>query len=706
MVLNAFTRSPLGAFERSVLSVKVGGSEQVPGSIIIFTDENTHVLDPTTGQWGVIAPGSIRPQQGVWAGGELFGVINNTRFVYRYDVPTDAWVEIGGPGQFPDFIRAICEHNGQIVVSQRVGAFAWNGSVWSQVLTYTGPGMVHPNVAGEQVIDCTSPPGIAPADCVSEQEDLNGWSVGPQTLLSYQGRLYAGGALWDDWTSPNNEALNAHPIVDDTGTIHAIFDAPIAKFWPKTGGGFYARVGTGSTGVVRWRDAWPGCCTSFAPPHYNMIPGATGTNIVTFTPSGSFNPGAVASAFVTQTNDPDIRDLIDVGGTLYATMRFEPEGVLITTDGPHGFNPGNRFRIRNSLRYDRFDSSFGVYAVPAADQIHTRDLQFRGDERADWETTGGGTTGGILSFANAEPRPLSGLYRWTGTDWTPLWTDRDHPEGLPGAYPMVGTAGLGGLYAEAAGQGQYGSIVLTGSTLYFPSNGDSTSLERLDLAGSISRRLCFPQLALPDDKTQPIRMLLKLPDNSSVGNLSEVCPGDFVTSKFTGPANHSIFTCASAHNLTEPDSVDILTSTVPGYVGTYAVHRIVTPTEFSIPVAFVGTATGTWQQTGNPGNNGSFTAVRSGDSVIVYFDLGLDPRPGDIIMTGNQSSTVFDLSGVPYDYSKALRTSPGGVPMTAQRDQRYNRVSPFQHWAMFVRLEYFDAADPGWIDGEPVSLSR
>lgn len=721
MGLGFTDRSALGVFKRSALGVKGDCAPTGPGSIILAyvydppnppRNRRTLAYSPSLGTWGFLAAaGSINPQLMAFAGGQLYGRVSNT--CYRYDGPTDAWVSIG---VFASPIAAMCEHNGQIVVSQPWAAWTWNGTAWAQILTYTGPGMVHPSVGVEQTIECVNPPGINPVDCVSEQQDLNGLGTGITSLISVNGRLYAGGSLWNDWTIPASPSLNAHPIIDNTGAVIAIFSGAIRTFRAGPPGQFFVEFG--GTTAPSWRSAWPGCCTSNynnSGVHYTMITGAQPCQWVAVNAAAAFAPGNVVDFFGTMSlaSTQFLRDVKYGNGQTYGlveTLSPTVEEVLITTDAAHGLTTADSITISNSHRYNQSFATYPVTAVPSTTTLRIA-RQFRGTETCQWARSGGGASGNIVSFADATPGRRSGVYRWTGTDWTPAWTDRNHPEGLPGPYPMFGQDGPG-YFRSRDPNTRFNFDISEGGDVYLHTEGqgsDADAFERVNMATGIGRRLCFPEAQFPlYDQNGPY-FILAGPPGAAVGSLPNTCPGDSVTSKFASPSNHSIFTFSTPHGLTEADSVDILTSTEASYIGTWAVSRIVNSNEVRLPVAFVQTATGTWQQTGNPGNNGNFTAVRSGDGWVVYIDLGTDPRPGDLRVDGNSSTTYVDMTGVPYDREKVNTTAPvTGVDMTIEREVRYDRIGPLNGpgTTHFIRLEYFDPANPGWILGEAVTVSR
>ncbi len=691
----AVLRSETGSLVRSSSGAFVRGrTAAAPGSVLIACrDDGVIVIDPETQQWGRLAASSgVRPNKLVWAGGVLYGA--SDQFVYEYRPQQDSWTNISSP-EIPNIIIA---HDDQLHVCGAWSVYRYTGSAWQFVVDYDPAGMVHPNVGSEETLACDTQVPIP--SCAAASDDLNGRGTGILGAVSAGGRLYIGGDYWDDWTTPVNAELSCHPIIDDAGNVIAIFSAPVGALYAFDDSRFYAFVSPDATGTVRWRDTYPGCCFRVGgPSHFGMVAASAASNMMFVTAVTSFNAANVSQAFGTQTNAPTVLDFDHAGGSPLASLRYDPESLLVISPG-HGLGAGDNIEIENTERYTLTPTNQAsqVIAVVSADAF-TVNKQFRGNETGSWVgvlgTPGSGT---ITAFGNGSAVPVSGIYAWTGSDWTPAFSDRSHPEGLPGAYPARTTVA----------HGYVGPLLLASTgARYFATDGQADSLEVTRPGLEFSRRLCFPQLDLPTaDRNNTVDALIQLPAGSTLGTADQSCPGDTVASRSVFGDTQSTFTFDDATQIPEFSSIDILTSTDLGYIGTWQAQRRFSGEHMRINVPFTGTASGTWQRTGNPAVNGTFAAVKQGTTYIIQIDIGTDPRPGDLILTGGSSGAVIDLAGMGYDGSPEYLTGTGGVPVYGFRQVRSDRFGlPQTHYSLFVRLEYGDPVDPGWQTGEEISLS-
>ena len=726
--LNAPTRSKLGVYKRSKLGVRRRGvSEAGPGNILLLdVGGDTLVYSHETGTWGELAPTSLAPYGVVWIAGVLYGWRFNQ--VYQYDPNTDTFIAYGDPFPAGENVRQVIEYQGQPVVAY-VNSFdivRWTGSEWESVAFYSVDSAVHPFIGGEATIPCDDVIVFPPeTQCIrGEEDDLpnqRGMGDGVYDMIVKAGTLFYGGFYWFDWTVPNSPDLNSNPLITDPdGEPTAIFEQYIRRIVDGPGNLMFVELNVGSGDKARWRDAWPGCCTTelFPNPHYGMIEANTGSRWVAVQANTTFAASNVVDYFGNMTSEPFIVDLRTYNDVVYGSLIYSTEQVIITTYDDHGLSVGDFIEINGAERYEQPFAEYEVLEIPLPNEF-VIDRQFRGSERCGFNRTQPATpslSGTIIDFRARLNPPISGLYRWEPLfeDWVPAFEDNQWPEGIPGAYPMIQEDGPGYIRSEDL-QDRFAFDISSDGGLYFMSraipSGDGDSFERLDLTTLISQRLCFPELSFPNP-VNPFRRIQALPPGATLGTTPNSCFGDSVTNKFSiNDVDSTILTATAPHGLDGAGRIVIENSTVPDYNGAENIMEIVSPTQIRVRETFQGTASGDFYHEEDPNNVMQFNAVADGGPWtywFVFIELGTDRRPADLVLEGQQSGNIADFTNVPYDFRERVlvaSTPPGGKGSRRVRYDRFGDPSG-PNTTHYYQIEYPQAADPGWIEGEPITIRR
>lgn len=710
MGLNAYNRSALGVFKRSALGVKEGGAAPPePGNILLLdVSGQTLVYSHTSGQWGILAPAGPAVLGVAWSGGVLYGYRFNQ--AYQYDPGTDAWLTYGTAFTPGDNIVDMVDWAGRPVVAVGFDIFEWTGA-WSVVAVYSADGVASPE-PGLQVILCDDPRLSPPEQqCVSGQEEPQCLGEGIKGMMVTGSHLYLGGDYWTNCPDPNYPEIDAHPIVDESNNVIAIFQQRVRRLERGPGNLFFVQLQLGAGDKPRWRDTWPGCCYYVASgtTHFDLIEAATTNSWVAVTAATGFDAANVIDYFGNASTVPDfVEDVRTINGVVYAACRYQSEQVIATTYENHGLSVGDEIQITGSDRYEGGFDTHVILEVPLPNTFVIAQ-QYRGSEACGYTRTVPATpalSGTVVSFAPRAGTPISGLYRWDTIteEFVPAFEDNVHPEGIPGAYPYLDENGP----TYVASEDPIGRYAFDGSGdrgVYFISrsipSGDGDSFERLDPATGLSRRFCFPEL--PALLNNPILRVQALPAGATVGQTTNICPGDTVTNKiFQADQPSIIITTAAPHGLTGAGRIVIENSTIADYDGIESIMEIVSSTAIRVVETFLGTASGDWYPEEDPDNGGTFTAVADGglwNYWVVGITLGTDRRPGDIVIEGAQSGLSVDFSGVPYD-NRERELIPGGV----RGSRRVRRTSTATNH--FYVLDYPQANDPGWVLGEVVNIRR